>query len=673
VFSFRLLQGDPHTALAAPAAIILTESLAEKYFGTEDPIGQSLRTISNGEEGTLLVTGIIEDPPPYSHLIFDFVLSMTTSSQYRHQLETNQWDSDYYLTYVSLQPGYNLPAFEEKLIVLGQKYLGRLSNYQNKPDEISIFYPQSLGAIHLRSGLNHEVDTEGSINYVYLFSGIGLLILLIACINYTNMTMARSVIREREIGVRKVMGAQRPQLVGQFMSEALILSVVATVLAVGLVYLLLPSFNALTARAISPDWASQPGLWLTIIGLAIGVGCLTGGYPALVLSGLAPLGMMRKRQRRADNRTLRNGLVVAQFAITTMLIVCTLTIRQQVHYIQTANTGIEREQVILIRLVDQAAINQYEAIRQVLLEDPNVMGVTASRQDPTKIGSWTEAKEWEGAEEGQRLSFYHSAVRQGFLELLGIELVEGLDITGASESRDGLLINETMVRQLGWEHPVGKRINFQGREVRIAGVMKDFNFLSFHQAIAPLAFYQSEEWPFARLLVKVNPQQMQATLAHLESTMATFSPAYPFTYEFLDDVYNQMYQTEVRLGELFSYFTGIALVIAYMGLLGLAAFLASRRTKEIGVRKVLGASLSDILRLLSKDFLRLVGVAFIVGAPMAAIAMHRWLEDYVYRISLGWETFVIAGGAVLLLAWLSVSYQSMRAALINPVQSLRHK
>ena len=601
---------------------------------------------------------------------------MSSSSNYRHLLETDQWDINNYLTYVSLRPGYDLPTFREKLVALGQKYLGRIGYYQDNPDRISIYFPQALTDIHLHSDLNNEIDTEGNITYVYLFSAIGLLILLIACINYMNLATARSLMRAKEVGVRKVMGAQRVQLVGQFMGEAMILSTAALGLAVGLVYLLLPSFNALTAREMSLGWVDQSGFWLTVVALGLGVGFLAGSYPALVLSGFAPVSVMKGVLHRAAGKiTLRNGLVVAQFAITTALIVSTFAIHQQLHYFQTANTGLDRDHVVLIRVGDRAVMAQYEALTQTLSGHPNVLGVTASRQDPTEIGSRAEATSWEGSEEGQHILFYHTAVQPEFVEFFGIELVEGRDFseTVTADAYEGLLINETMARQLGWEAAVGKWFNFQGREMRIVGVMKDFNFRSFHEATAPMALYLGKDWPFSRVLVKVRPERMQATLAHLEATMATFSPASPFVYEFLDDAYNNMYQVEMRLGRLFSYFTGLALLIACLGLLGLAAFMAAQRTKEIGVRKVLGASLADILVLLSKDFFKLVALAFVIAAPLAYLAMERWLEGFAYRIELGPALFLFTGSLVLLVALLTVSYQSIKAALADPVKSLRYE
>jgi putative ABC transport system permease protein len=676
VFSFALLEGDTHTALAAPGSVVLTTSMARKYFGTMDPMGQTLTYVQGGNEGTLTVTGVVADPPPNSHFTFTYLVSMTTSDGYRAMLGEDDWGSNGFYTYVSLHPGYDLSAFKANLVVFAQKYLPRFSYYQENPERISIYFPQALTDIHLHSHLNFESWPNGDIKYLYIFSAIGLLILLIACINYMNLATARSVMRAKEVGVRKVMGAHRVQLVGQFLGEATILSVIALSLALLLVWALLPAFNVLTARQISLAWTQQSGFWLVVVGLSLAVGLLAGSYPALMLSGYKPVGVLKGMlQHRRDKPTLRNVLVVTQFAVTTALIVGTITIYQQLHYIRTANTGVDRDHIVSIPIEDPAVRGQYEALKEALAQDPGILGITAARLNPTAIGAQKGATSWEGAEEGEHISVYHTDVQYGFVEMFGIELVEGRDFseTVTADAREGLLINETMARQLGWETAVGKWFNFNGREYRVIGVIKDFNFLSFRQAMAPLALYLGERGTASRLLVKVRPEQIQTTLALLQQTMVKFSPAYPFNYEFLDDAHNNMYKTDVRLGGLVSYFTGLALFIACLGLFGLVAFTATQRTKEIGVRKVLGASLADILGLLSKDFLKLVGLAFVLAAPLAYFVMQRWLEDFAYHIEVGPGLFLLAGGLTLLIALLTIGYQAVKAALADPVKSLRYE
>ena len=673
VFTFPLLQGDPRTALVEPNSIILTESLARKYFGEANPMGQSLTTIQANDKVEMKVVGIAKDVPANSHITFDYLISMASSRGYARYID--HWDNNNYLTYAALRPDHSLPEFAAKLPALARKYLSQRTYFQEHPEAIYIYFPQALTDIHLRSHLNFEFGVNGDIKYVYLFSAIGLLILLIACINYMNLATARSVTRAREVGVRKVMGAHRAQLMRQFMGEAIILSGLALLVAVTLVQLLLPTFNTLTARHMVLDMADTGGLLAILLFLGLGVGILAGSYPAFMMSAFHPVRVMKGMlQRRTGKTTLRNVLVVVQFAVTVTLIIGTLVVRQQLHYIQRANTGVDRAHVVSIWIQDEAVRGQYAALKQTLQNHPHVLGVTASRHDPTHIDSQSGARVWEGAKEGDHLAVYHTSIQHDFIDLFDIELVEGRDFSEAFaiDEREGMLINETMRQQLGWDTAVGKWFNMQGRRLHILGVVKDFNFLSFHQEMAPLALYMDTEW-FSRVLVKVRPDEMQETIAFLGKTMTQFSPDYPFEYHFLDDAYNRMYQTETRLGSLFSYFASLALIIACLGLLGLATFTASQRTKEIGVRKVLGASVGSIVALLSKDFLKLVGLAFIVAVPLAYFAMQRWLDGFAYRIEISWWIFLMAGLTALGVALLTVSYQAVKAALADPVKSLRHE
>ena len=377
--------------------------------------------------------------------------------------------------------------------------------------------------------------------------------------------------------------------------------------------------------------------------------------------------------RRTGKPTLRGALVVGQFAVTAMLIVGTLVVYRQLDYIHTTDTGLNRTQVVSISFEDEAARKQYAALKTALETHPSVLGVTASSDNPIRIRNQSGAASWEGADDNAGIAVYYSHIRPGFLDVLGIGLAEGTDFTDTPfpGEREGMLINETLARQLGWERPVGKWFDFRGRAFRVIGVMRDFNFQSFRQELAPLALYLDEQ--VRQVLVKVRPEGMQETLAHLEATYTTFSPTLPFEYEFLDDAYNRMYQTEVRLGRLFTYLTGLALLIACLGLLGLAAFTATQRTKEIGVRKVLGASVPSIIRLLSLDFLKLIAIAFVIALPLAYFAMQSWLRDFAYRIELGPDVFLLAGLATLAIGLGTVSFQAIKAALADPVKSLRYE
>jgi putative ABC transport system permease protein len=671
VFSFSLLQGNPHTALKAPNSIILTESLARKYFGDADPVGQSLSVGYSNRKVPMKITGVVADAPANSHFSFDYLIAMSSSEAYARNL--GQWDDNNYFTYAALRPGYSLPVFKTKLAALPQQYLRQYDHYQKHPEEISTFFPQALTDIHLHSHVNFEFGVNGDIKYVYMFSVIGLLILLIACINYMNLVTARSALRAREVGVRKAMGAGRLQLVKQFLGESIIPAVLATLLAIVLMKLLLPVFNMLTQRQLILDITRDTGILAILLLIGFCVGVLAGSYPAFVMSAFQPVTVIKSGlQRNHGNATLRNLLVVVQFTITVPLIIATIVVQKQLHYIHSSDTGINRDHIISIPVRDRTATERFAVLKQNLLQHPNVLGVTASLQPPTRIAQQSDIREWEGAAEGQQVSAYNMGVEHDFIDMMGIKLVEGRNFSTSFTTDEGeaMLINETLARQLGWKTAVGKWFHLNGRKGRIAGVMKDFNFQSFHEKIAPLALFVDPRH-YATLLVKVRPEEMQKTIAFLEKTMTGFSPGYPFDYQFLDDAYDRMYQTETRLGSLFSYFTTVALVIACLGLLGLAAFTASQRTKEIGIRKVMGASVTSIVAMLSKDYLKQVFIGFLIAVPIAWWAMNNWLKDFAYRIEVQWWMFALAGLLAVVISLLTVSFQSVKAALTNPVKSLR--
>ncbi|GAB5520601.1 MAG: ABC transporter permease [Rhodothermales bacterium] len=672
VFSFELLHGVSKTALNEPMTIVLTPALAVKLFDDANPVGSVVTLLRNGESYDLTVTGVVEAPPAQSHLQFTFLTSITSDRWYRRNLERGEWDSSNYYTYVKLREEASPALFSEKLQGLAAKHLGELEYYQENPERTSVYYAQPLLDIHLHSRLNFELSANSDVRYVYFFTAIALLILLIACINYTNLATARAIVRAKEVGVRKVLGAHRLQVAGQFMSEALLLCGAGVVLALATAAAAMPLFNRLTGLELTMG-SAPPAFWLAIGLVGVLVGLLSGVYPALVMSGFKPAGMVKGvlRHRQGKSR-LRNTLVVAQFAVTVVLLMGTLVIFQQLRYVQQANTGIDREHVLTVTL--PADKEQYPTIEQQMLLDPNVTAVSATAHSPVRIIGKTSTTTWEGAQEGDRLAAYNTAVQPGFIDLLGLNIVAGTSFTEERpvDEREGYIVNETLVKQLGWTEPIGKMLEFNGRPGRVIGVVEDFNYLSFRQEIEPLFLYVDDNW-FSSMLVKVRGEDLPATLNHLEAVMATFVPDYPFDYAFLDDTYARMYASDVRVGQLVSVFTLIAMLIACLGLLGLAAFMTTQRTKEIGVRKVLGASASDVLVLLSKDFTRLVLVALVIGMPVAYYVATLWLQDFAYRIKLGWSTFIGVSVLMLVLAWLTVSYQALRAAWSNPVDALRQE
>lgn len=680
VFSFDMLAGNPATALKDPNAVILTEKLAKKYFGEEPALGQTLIVSHNDDhfsgKNPMQVTGIIADVPANSHFTFDYIVSEKSSHDLTNYLD--RWDSNNYYTYVALKPDHSYERFASLLPTITRQHMLETEFYGENPDKIGRFIPQPLNEIHLHSNVNGEFATNGDIKYVYLFSSIALLILLVACINYINLTTARSATRAMEVGVRKVMGAGKSQLVGQFMSEAILPSLFALMLALVLVFLFLPTFNALMARDVSILAGQQAGFFGILLVAGLGAGILAGSYPALSMSSFSPINMMKGLfHGGSSKRSLRNALVVVQFSISIILIVSIIVIQRQLHYIQNENTGLDREQIVSIRVQDQELYQRYPALKDALLRDTGVLGVTAGQVDPTDINSATSATAWEGNSSEESVLVYRSFIQHGFVDMFDLELAEGRDFSESvsSDATNGILINETLRSRLGWEEGTGKWFNFFGRESTVIGVIKDFNFRSFHQEIAPLALFIDSDNSFAyrRIFVEIGPGNIPQTLAHLETTMRSFSPDAPFEYHFLDDAYDQMYKTEVQLGKLIGYFSLVALIIACMGLLGLATYAAQQRRKEIGVRKVLGASIKDILMLLSKDFTRLVLIAFVLITPVSYLLMSQWLHSFAYRISIGAGTILLAGVSVLVLAWLTISVQAFRAAIANPTTSIRYE
>ncbi len=675
VFSFQVINGNPTSALIDPHSIVLTRSLAEKYFGKHDPLGKVITVSYLGENFSgkkeMKVTGLIEDVPANSHFTFDYIVPVKSCQEYVNYID--RWDSNSFLTYVTLKPGIDVAGFSSKLKELGKNYLPQEEYYAANPENMHFFYPQALADIHLFSDLNGEFRANGDVRYIYLFSAIGLLILLIACINYINLAVARSTVRTVEVGIRKTIGAHRRQLLVQFMSEAILPSFLSLLLALALAEILLPLFNALSGNEMIIGYNS--GFFYLLLGIGFLLGLIAGIYPALIMSGFAPISMLKGAMSASFKKSrFRNVLVTFQFIITIMLIISVIVVHRQLHYIHQDNTGVERDQIIVVPIEDKAIHLKYSTLNQTLTNHPSIELVTAGQSNPTEINSSSIVKNWEGAEEDQAMTVYRSVIQYNYLNMFGIQLLEGKDFSESNhvDGKEGVIINETAMKQLGWDTAVGKEFPFRDRS-RIIGVVKDFKFLSFHHELAPLAFTLESGWwfPYQRIFIKVNEKDMQETLAYIEKTMMAQSPEYPFSYYFLDTAYAEMYRSEVNLGTLMKTFAFLAVIISCLGLLGLATFVAKQRTKEIGVRKVLGATVVDILSMLSRDFTRMVFIAFVIGSPIAYYMNAKWLEEFAYRIPVGWQPFAIAAAIILFFAWATIGIQSIKASTTNPVDSLK--
>lgn len=670
VFGIPLLRGNPEMVLDNPNSIVLTESLARKIFGNQDPIGQ---TILYKDQDLYLVTGLIADIPLNSSFTYTFITSIQSQDDYAQNLADNQWFKNWWYTYFVLANGTDDAQFQEKLQTLADTHLyaGGENEIDNNRTQYLI---QPLTDIHLGRQFNNDMGAKGNITYIYLFLVIALVILLLACVNYMNLAVARSVRRGREVGLRKIVGAKRRQLIYQFLGESVLMALLAFGLALVMSDLLVPIFGHLVERPIHMDFSENALLLPGLLVLVVLVGLLSGSYPAFFMASLRPLQVLvGKGDSRAGHFRWQRLLIVGQYAASIALVVSSFVVYQQMQYVQQKDAGYDREHVVSVRVNDEAVRENYTAIREEWLRDPHVIATTYSYHLPIEIESRAEIRGWEGSSEDDRLTVYINNSGYDFLDVFGMELAAGRSFTRemTMDSTSASLINETAARSLGWtpEEAVGKHFMAGDEEKTIVGVLKDFHMHSMHMQIMPLIIVFDPDF-MGYISAKVRPENLPGTLALLEQTVKQFTP-YPFEYQFLNDRFDQLYKKELRLGETFGFFTILALLIASLGLFGLAAYAAEQRIQEIGVRKVLGATVTNIITLLSKDFLKLVIIGFVIAIPIAWYAMNQWLQDFAYRIEIGPGVFLMAGGIAILIAVLTVSWQSVRAALMNPVNSLR--
>lgn len=663
VFSFPLIKGNPRTALTRPNTIVITEDFAKKYFVDEDALGQTLTFDAQNE---FQITGVLSNVPTNSHFTFDFLVSMATYSNPRR----DDWQWNQYYTYLLLNDSSPPGAVAAKFPAMLRTYMD---------EKLAASYAQSLQpltSIHLHSNLFREMQANSDITYVYMISAVGFFILLIACINFMNLTTARATTRAKEVGVRKVSGAGRLHLIKQFLSESVLTSFAAAIIAVVGIDLLLPVFNSLTGRQLSFDYLNEKIFLLGFFGLAAIIGIFSGSYPAFVLSSFKPSSTLKGKSGGARGVWLRKTLVIGQFAISALLMIATGIIYNQLEFIQNKKLGFNNEQLIIIPIRDDAMREKYETVKRELQQHPDIVSVTASGNLPGG-GDWGIPYEPEGIPLDRIPPMRDFVVDHDFIQTFEMELA-----AGRTFSRDhptdaaGYMINEEAARQLGWSDPIGKMIsmpNIQREKAPVIGVLKDFHFRSMREKISPIMFFiPPPDW-FSVLSVRIRPENISQTLAFLESKWNELDPNHPFAYTLFDEQFGQLHHAEEQMGELLGAVALLAVLIACMGLFGLAAFTAEQRSKEIGVRKVLGASVGSIAALLSKDFTRLVLIGFGVAAPVAYYAMNRWLQDFAYRIEIGAGVFVAVGMLALIIAWLTVSFQSIKAAVANPVDSLKYE
>jgi putative ABC transport system permease protein len=666
VFTFPLVKGDPETALIEPYSIVMSEKMAEKYFGSENPVGQTL-TVDN--EHDYKITGIMKKIPRNSHVQFDFLASMTTLEA-QDPRYGKLWAWNCY-TYLLLPPGYSYLDLEKKFPDFIRRHRGE------EAAEAYTFSLQPLTSIHLHSNLGSEIEPNGDIRYVYIFSIIAFFILLIACINFMNLSTARSANRAKEVGVRKVLGADRIRLIRQFLGESLFLSLMALPIAVALVMLFLPAFNTLTGKDLIIDYFGNSVFYLGLIGILLFVGLISGSYPAFFLSTFRPAEVLRGKLKAGSGSVLfRKVLVVVQFSISIVLIAGTVIITNQLDFISKKKLGFDKEHVVVMP-VSRAGIGQeFEAFKKELLQNPGIESVCGSTSLPSLLPTRSIFIP-EGFEEEERLTLRNVLVDHDFIRTFGMEIVEGRDFSRdfATDRQEAFIVNEAAVKEFGWDSAVGKRlIDLEGPKGYVIGVVKDFHFRSKHQRIEPLilSLVPSSRYVYF-VSVKIKSWNLSDTLSFLKSKWQAFSPNWPFEYFFLDDNLDRMYKSEDRLRQVFLTFTFLAIFIACLGLSGLTAFTAEQRTKEIGIRKILGASVPGVVLLLSKEFMKWVLIANAIAWPVTYFAMGRWLENFAYRISLGWAAFIVSAALALGIALITVGFQAAKAALANPADALRYE
>jgi putative ABC transport system permease protein len=663
IFSFDLLEGDPRTALTAPNSIVLTQSLSKKYFGDEPALGGSIK-LDNHEFN---VTGILADVPLNSHFSFTYLLSMS-SLQHPDKDDWLRWNQFY--TYLLLRDGASPESVASKMKVVLQKNL--------EPETAASYDPflQPLTSIHLYSHLFREMNPNSDVMYIYIFSSIALLILLISCANFVNLATALGATRAKEIGVRKVNGAYRRQLIGQFITEAFITSMLSLLLAQLMTSAILPAVNELTGKNLTLNYIQQPMALAGIILVAILTALLAGGYSAFYLSSLKPVQVIKGKWSPKGGAVVRKGLVTFQFMLSSLLIIGSIIIQQQLYFINTRSLGFDPQQVVTIPIQADALRTNYETVRKELEALPGVVSVSASGNQPGG-SDWGIPSLAEGFTNDNMPAMRVMAVDPGFIRTFGMEVVNGRGFSAdlASDS-SAYLINEEGARQLGWTDPLTKTISMPAVNRPggpVIGVVKDFHFRSLREKIGPLLFFMPPAGWYSQYSIKIDAADTQAILKSIEDKWSQFDPEHPFTFSFFDEGYSQLYQQENRLATIVNYFTFIGIFLSCLGLYSLASLTTEQRTKEIGIRKAIGATSRQIVMMLSKQYLTLVIAGFVVALPAALWMSDKWLQSFAYRDDFNVLLIAAGCGLSVMVALLTVGYRAWRAARINPVVSLRNE
>jgi putative ABC transport system permease protein len=658
MFTLPFRSGNPETALIEPFTLVMTDEAAEKYFGCQDPVGKVVKIDSKYD---MKVTAVIENLPHNSTLQFAMIASFPTLKGLGVRLE--HWGNHMYSTYILLSEAASVEEVSQKISDVVQKKNPSLSI----PKGLSL---QALGRIHLYE--------EGYIKNVTIFSSVAVFILLLAFINFINLTTARSENRSLEVGVRKVIGANRSQLIKQFLGESVFFSGTAFLLALILVWLLLPSFNNLSAKSLNMNLTDTFPLLLGLLGITLLASIAAGSYPALYLSSFHPANVIRKIRSTgwARNSRLREFLVVFQFSISIFLLISTIVVYDQLNFVQNKDVGFEKEHVIYLGM-NRDILPKRDSFQEQLRGNPNILSVTMASSVPSNVTNIASGIDWEGNNGRKNASWRFAAADYDYIETLKLEMVAGRSFSREfpSDVRRGFIVNEEAVKEMELEEPVGKWFSLWGRKGTIIGVMKNFHFRSLHTPITPLLLWMGRNSPsfYNYTLIRIAPENIPETLKTIRNTWKSFSPHFPFEYGFLDETFGRLYETEAQMGKIFSYFSFLAVFISCLGLFGLAAYTAERRTKEIGIRKVFGATTSSIVWMMSSAYSRWVLLANLIAWPTAYFFANKWLQGFAYRTPITLLTFILAAILSLIVALLTVSYQSVKAATANPIESLRYE
>lgn len=670
VFSFPLTAGDPDTALQEPNTVVISETMAQKYFNGKEALNRTL----NIDGIDFRVSAVMADFPKNSHFHFDMLRSLIT---YKNRLVDTNWFNNSFLTYLLLHEGTSAASLEAKFPDLVRNYTTAGQDYDGWVARGNYweYYLQPLTDIHLHSDLNGELQANGNSAYVSASFLIALFILLIASVNYMNLATARSANRAREVGIRKVVGSTRGPLLRQFLAESLSASYLALILAVALVHILLPAFRALTGRALFMPYLESPVVIPVLLGLALVLGVFSGAYPAFFLASVQPTKVLHGRyQSGSRNSRLRNVLVLVQFAISIFLVVGTLVVQRQTKFMRSQNLGFDKEHVVVLKTPVPLG-ERSRTFKDQLRAFPEIKAVAGSDTTPGRSFSNWGCKA-EGLDESLTLNV--CTCDEGYIETMRLEMAEGRFFSREfSTDEKAIIINEAAAKLIGWDDPIGKTIAFDTDLVfTVVGVVKDYHYESLHQSIRPGALMAQPGIRGAQedyISVRIQPGDIPRTLSSIRNLWVTFMKGYPLEYSFLDSDYDALYHNEERTGRIFTVFTILALGIGCLGLLGLASFAAEQKTREIGIRRVLGASVPGIMMLLSRDLIRWVALANLVAWPVAYFAMNRWLQNFSYRIGLSWFFFVLAGLITLFIAWFSTSFQAYKAANTDPVSALKYE